>query len=225
MWDAPTRVFHWLLALCFTGAYLTSESSRLLAVHLTLGYTMVGLVTFRLVWGLIGTRYARFSNFVRGPQAVTRYASKLMHGHSVHHTGHNPLGAVSIVLMLLCSLAIIYTGWLYFNGGAHSLKEIHEATAGLMLTLVGIHVMGVLLGCVLQGENLISAMVHGRKHGQPKDSVRWSWWPVALLILSVVLGYWWLQWQAPPVSAPSQQSDYDQGERSKYGQRGDDDDD
>ena len=72
VWDVPVRVFHWLLVLSFTGAYLTAESERWRLLHNTLGYTVDGLVAFRLVWGLVGTRHARFSNFVRGPQAMLR---------------------------------------------------------------------------------------------------------------------------------------------------------
>lgn len=198
VWDAPTRVFHWLLALSFAGAYITSESDRLIGVHLTLGYTMVGLVAFRGVWGLIGTRYARFASFIRGPQAVTRYASNLMSGATEHHVGHNPMGAVSIVVMLLASLLVVYTGWVYLNNGAHSVKEIHEGVAGFLLVVVGIHMAAVLVGSLTQGENLIGAMLHGHKQGQAKDGIRWSWWPIALVVLAGVLAFWYLQWQAPP---------------------------
>jgi cytochrome b len=73
IWDAPVRVFHWLMALCFAGAYATAEGESWRLVHVTLGYTLAGLVAFRIVWGFIGTRHARFSSFVKGPQAVTRY--------------------------------------------------------------------------------------------------------------------------------------------------------
>ena len=73
VWDAPVRVFHWLMVLSFAGAWLSAESERLRLVHVSLGYTMAGLVVFRLVWGLIGTRHARFGSFVRGPGAVKRY--------------------------------------------------------------------------------------------------------------------------------------------------------
>ena len=78
VWDAPVRAFHWLMVLCFTGAYLTSESEAWRLIHVTLGYTMAGLVASRLVWGLIGTRYARFTSFVRGPQAVAHYVRTLL---------------------------------------------------------------------------------------------------------------------------------------------------
>ncbi len=197
VWDAPTRVFHWLLALSFAGAYATSEGRGLMGVHLTLGYTMVGLVVFRVIWGLVGTRYARFASFVRGPAAVARYASSMLSPKAEHPVGHNPLGAVSIVLMLLCTLVIVYTGWVYFNGGVHALKSLHEGAAALMATVVGVHVAGVLFASMMQRENLAHAMLNGHKQGRPEQAIRWSWWPVALLVLAGVLGFWWLQWQSP----------------------------
>ena len=85
VWDAPVRVFHWLMVLSFAGAYLSAESERWRLLHVTLGYTFGGLVAFRLVWGLVGTRYARFANFVRGPQAVLTYLRSLRKGQPQHH--------------------------------------------------------------------------------------------------------------------------------------------
>jgi cytochrome b len=81
VWDAPVRVFHWLMVLSFAGAYLTAESERWRLVHVSLGYTMAGLLVFRILWGLLGTPYARFSSFVRGPAAVARY----LRGHAERH--------------------------------------------------------------------------------------------------------------------------------------------
>lgn len=231
VWDAPTRVFHWLLALSFAGAYATSESDRLMGVHLTLGYTMVGLVAFRLIWGVIGTRHARFASFVRGPVAVARYASEMLSFKPKTSVGHNPLGAVSIVLMLLSTLAIVYTGWVYFNGGSHSVKEIHEAAAGFMLVVVGVHVAGVIYASLTQGENLIGAMWSGYKQGLTKDKIRWSWWPLALLLMCCVLGFWYLQWQNPVVStqrgsayAHDGHGDHQSGNRVQHSWRSGDDD-
>jgi len=224
VWDAPTRVFHWLLALSFAGAYATSEGRGLMGVHLTLGYTMVGLVAFRVIWGLIGTRYARFSNFVRGPATVARYASDMLSPKADHSVGHNPLGAVSIVLMLLCTLAIVYSGWVYFNGGVHALKSLHEGAAALMATVVAVHVAGVVLASLMQGENLVRAMFNGRKQGRPEQSIRWSWWPVAVLVLAGVLGFWWLQWRAPnAIGLGSNMSSQNTGQWADNWRGGDDD--
>lgn len=200
VWDAPTRVFHWLLALCFAGAYLTSDFDRLLAVHLALGYTMLGLVAFRLAWGLIGTRYARFANFICGPKEVARYAGHLLSFKAEHPVGHNPLASVSIVLMLLSTLIIVLSGWLYFSGGPKLIKEFHEGAAAFMLAVVAVHVAGVLFASLMERQNLARSMLNGYKLGGAEQAIRSTWWPVAALVLAGVLGFWWLQWQNPPVT-------------------------
>lgn len=202
VWDAPVRVFHWLMVLSFAGAYLTAESERWRMLHISLGYTMAGLVAFRIVWGLIGTRHARFSDFVRGPAAIARYVSGMLRGEPKHHVGHNPLGALAIVALLGLTLAIAASGWAVFNdAGGEWLEGVHEFAANAMLAVVGIHIAGVLLASKLGRENLIVSMFTGRKVGPPEDGVRSAWRSVAMLMLVAVLGFWWLQWQSPPVGA------------------------
>ena len=199
VWDAPVRVFHWLMVLSFFGAYLTAESERWRLVHVTLGYTMGGLVTFRIIWGMIGTRYARFSNFIRGPAAVVRYVKSLLKGQPEHTIGHNPAGAVAIVLLMVLSVLIVASGWAIFNEiGGNLLSELHEVTGNLMLLVVGVHVAGVAVSSWLHRENLVRAMVTGEKEGAPVDGIRWTWWPVAIMMGVAVLGFWWLQIQSAP---------------------------
>jgi cytochrome b len=196
VWDAPVRVFHWLLVLSFFGAFVTAESEYWRLVHVTLGYTVGGLVVFRLLWGLVGTRYARFARFVRGPAAVGRYLGALLRGRPEHHVGHNPAGALAIVLLLLLSVATVATGWAIYNDiGGHWLEELHEGAANFMLGVVGVHVAGVALASWLHRENLVRAMLNGKKDGAPSQGIRWSWWPLALLLLAAVLAFWFLQWQ------------------------------
>jgi cytochrome b len=195
VWDAPVRVFHWLMVLSFTGAYLTGESERWRLLHVTLGYTMGGLVGFRIVWGLIGTRYARFSNFVRGPAAVARYLGGLMRGRPERNLGHNPAGALAIIALLGLTLALTASGWAVFNDvGGDWLEQVHEGTASVMLAVVGAHIAGVLLTCWLHRENLICPMVNGHKRGQPEQGVHSAWRTVAVLMWLAVLCFWWLQW-------------------------------
>jgi cytochrome b len=199
VWDAPVRVFHWLMVLSFFGAYLTAESERWRLVHVTLGYTMGGLVAFRIIWGLMGTRYARFSNFIRGPAAVMQYVKSLLKGQPEHTIGHNPAGAVAIVFLMLLSVVIVATGWAIFNEiGMSILSELHEVASNLMLLVVGVHVAGVAVSSWLHRENLVRAMVTGQKEGEPVDSIRWTWWPVAFMMGVAVLGFWWLQIQSAP---------------------------
>ena len=199
VWDAPVRVFHWLMVLSFAGAYLSAESERWRLLHVTLGYTLGGLVAFRLVWGLAGTRYARFANFVRGPQAVLTYLRSLRKGQPQHHLGHNPAGAVAIVLLLLASVAVVGSGWaIYTDVGGEWLSELHDIAANSMLLVVAIHVAGVLVASRLHRENLVRAMVTGQKNGAPADGIRRPWAALAVLLVLAVLGYWWLQWQSAP---------------------------
>jgi cytochrome b len=199
VWDAPVRVFHWLMVLCFAGAYLTAERERWRLVHVTLGYTMAGLVAFRLVWGLVGTRHARFANFVRGPAAVARYARSLFAGRPEPGIGHNPMGALAIIALLGLTLAVTAAGWATFNElGGDWVEEFHEVAANLMLAVVGVHVAGVILGSRLHHESLVAAMITGRMRGNPEDGVRRAWHGLAVLMLVTVLGFWWLQWQSAP---------------------------
>jgi cytochrome b len=210
VWDLPTRVFHWLLALSFAGAYLTAESERWRLVHVTLGYTVGGLLVFRLLWGLVGTRHARFASFVRGPAAVLRYLRSLVAGRPEHHTGHNPAGALAIVALLALGGLLVLTGWSTYNDvGGEWLEDLHEGVAGVMLAVVGVHVGAVLLSSVLHHENLVRAMVSGRKQGAPQDGIRRAWRVLGVLLLLAVLAFWAEQWRTAPRAGAQYSEDYD----------------
>lgn len=207
VWDAPVRVFHWLIVLCFAGAYLTAESERWRLVHVSLGYTMAGLVGFRIVWGLLGTRYARFASFVRGPKAVARYIGTMASGRPEHHTGHNPAGALAIVALLMLALGTTAAGWATYNDwGGHWLEEAHELGANLMLGVIGVHVAGVMLASWRHRENLVASMVTGRKTGRPDEAIRSAWRSVAAIMLIAVAGFWWLQWHSPSAAGAGTQA-------------------
>lgn len=199
VWDAALRVFHWLMVVCFAGAWLTAESERWRLVHVTLGYTMAGLLGFRVFWGLVGPLHARFASFVRRPSAAARYVRAALRGRPEHHTGHNPAGALAIMALLVLTFAVAATGWANFNDlGGPWLEEVHEAAASLMLAVVGVHLAGVVVGSWLHRENLVRAMVTGRKLGTPQEATRSAWRSVAALLLAGVLGFWVLQWQTGP---------------------------
>lgn len=199
VWDAPTRLFHWLMVLSFAGAYITSEGERWRLVHVTLGYTMGGLLAFRIVWGLVGTRYARFSNFVRGPQAVMAYLRSLHDRSPQHFIGHNPAGAVAIVLLIVTGTVIVASGWATYNEvGGEWLSELHEMAGNAMLLIVGAHIAGVAIATYLHRENLARSMVTGTKIGIPSQGVRAARWTVAFVMALCVLVFWWLQWQSAP---------------------------
>jgi cytochrome b len=195
IWDAPVRVFHWLMVLSFAGAYLTAESERWRLVHVTLGYTMAGLVAFRVLWGVVGTRHARFSSFVRGPAAIARYLRSLVDGRPEHHAGHNPAGALAIIALLGMTMVVTAAGWATYNEvGGGWLEELHEGAANVMLSIVAVHVAAVLLASWLHRSNLIGAMVTGRRTGNLQEGVRSAWRSIALLMLIAVMGFWWAQW-------------------------------
>ena len=200
VWDAPVRVFHWLMVLCFTGAYLTSESEIWRLVHVTLGYTMVGLVAFRMVWGILGTRYARFGEFVRSPYRVAHYLRGLAQGQPAHFLGHNPLGALSILAVLALALGIGASGWAGYNELAGEwVAELHEGIANTMLLVIGVHVAGVVLSSRMHKVNLARAMITGHKAGPVDEGIHSAWWSLAVLLLIAVGCFWWLQWRSVPV--------------------------
>lgn len=173
VWDLPTRIFHWLLVASFIVAYATSESEKLRDWHMVSGYLLAGLILFRIMWGFVGTKYARFLEFIRSPAAVLDYVNGLFSKEPKHYIGHNPAGAVAIVLLLTCGLGMGMTGWMLFNDlGGSFVEQGHEALASIMVTIVIIHVCGVLLSSILHNENLIRAMLSGYKFGDKSLGIK-----------------------------------------------------
>lgn len=209
VWDIPTRVFHWLLVACFVAAWLSAESERLRDIHVLSSYVLLALIGFRLVWGLVGSRYARFSEFVRGPSAVLAYLRGLMQGHPPAFTGHNPAGALAIVALLGLGVASGVTGWLAFNEiGGEAVAESHETVANAMLALVFLHILAVVISSLLHGENLVKAMLTGYKSGTSGTGIRHAHGVVALLLVVGLAAFGWalVQGKLPalwdPISAP-----------------------
>ncbi len=191
VWDLPVRVFHWLLAASFAGAFLTAESEHWRNLHVMLGYTLLGLILFRLVWGFAGSRHARFASFVAGPAAVWRYLRSLISGDPEHHVGHNPAGALAIVALLGLGVLTAATGWaVYSDVGGEWVEEVHEGAAYAMLAVVGLHVAGVLVSSVLHRENLVAAMISGRKPGAPDQAIRSRHRLLGVLLLGAVVAFW-----------------------------------
>lgn len=190
------------MVLCFAGAYVTAESEAWRLVHVTLGYTMAGLVVFRLVWGFAGTRYARFSSFVRGPVETWRHLLGLR-GKRERHAGHNPAGAMAILALLALTAVVAATGWATFNDvGGKGFEEVHEVVANGMLALIGLHVAGVQWASWRTRDNLVRAMVTGRKPAGSVQGIPSGRLGIAALLLAAVLGFWWLQATSPPARVP-----------------------
>lgn len=194
VWDWPVRLGHWLMVGGFIVAWLTSESETFRLLHVISGATVLAVAAFRLPWGFIGSRYARFVDFVRGPRAVKDYAAGLLKLEPAHHVGHNPAGGWAIVLMLGLGILTGLSGWANYNDiGGGLLEEVHEGLAVTMLAVVAIHVAGVLTGSLMHGENLVRAMLNGRKQGTPEDAIR-SARPLAAAVLLawVAAAGWWI---------------------------------
>ncbi len=229
VWDLPTRWFHWLLALSFAGAWITGDSERYRDLHVMLGYTLLGLIAFRLVWGFAGTRYARFADFAYSPAQVVNYIKSLLSRQPAHFPGHNPAGAVTIFLLLALGIVSGVSGWLAYNEiGGEWWEEGHELFSNLMLAVVGIHIAGVIVSSVLHRENLARAMVTGYKQGEPDEAIRKKSGMAAVLLLAAVAGFWGLWFNGKLdslVSGRASAQAEDGGENGNYRKGRNDDDD
>ena len=175
VWDIPTRMFHWSFAGSFIVAYLTAESERWRDVHVIAGYALAGLLVFRLLWGFIGNRYSRFSDFWPSIAKLKSYLGSLFTRRPQHFVGHNPAGAVAIFALLALGTVTAASGWISYSemGSvrlAHWMEEIHEGAANAMLAVVGIHLAGVVVSSWLHRENLARAMVNGWKPRLPRPA-------------------------------------------------------
>lgn len=191
VWDIPTRLFHWLLATSFAGAFLTAESERYRDIHVMLGYTMLGLIAFRLLWGFAGSRYAKFRSFLFRPAETAAYLGSLLKARPERHVGHNPAGSVAVFTLLALGLGCGVTGVILLQDtGGDMLEELHEMAAYAMLTVVGLHMAGVVLSSILHRENLVRSMITGLKSGLPGEGIRRAHaWP-GVIMLAVVVVFW-----------------------------------
>lgn len=194
VWDWPVRIGHWLLVGAFALAWLTGDSESWRLVHAFAGGTVVGVIVFRLLWGVIGTRHARFASFVRGPGGVRDYLLGLVSGRPLHTAGHNPAGGWAIVALLALGLLTGASGWLTYNEvGGEWFEEVHEAMASLMLGVAVLHVAGVVVSSLAHRENLVRAMLTGMKHGTPAEAIRGARpWAVPMLLACAAACAWWL---------------------------------
>lgn len=189
VWDAFVRVFHWSLVIAFFVAYISEPEDAGLALHVWAGYFVGGLVMMRVIWGFLGTRHARFSDFAYGPFRALAYLGDLARGRSKRYLGHSPAGAWMVFLLLIGLAATVLTGLSVLATEKHEgplasllassseralaskesesgddlLEEIHETLANALLGLVVLHLLGVVVASVSHRENLIRAMVTGRK--------------------------------------------------------------
>lgn len=191
VWDVPTRVFHWLLVVSFAGAFLTAESERYRDIHVVLGYTLLGLIAFRLMWGFVGSRYAQFRSFLFKPGEIAAYVASLLKAKPEHYAGHNPAGSVAVFALLALGITSGVTGVLIFQDvGGDVLEELHDLVSYGMLVVVGLHVAGVLISSVMHRENLVRAMITGLKSAKPNEGIRRTHAWLGVIMLAAAVTFW-----------------------------------
>ncbi len=168
VWDPLVRVFHWSLVIAFSVAFYTHASEWNRLIHVRAGYIAGFLLLARIVWGLMKTGYASFKKFPLNPVWAVKYGDRLLHGHAKRYIGHNPAGALIIYAMLALGLIAVGSGWLVYNEGwlidqPEFLQAVHHYSTWGWLILVAVHVLGVIAESILHKDNLILAMITGRK--------------------------------------------------------------
>jgi cytochrome b len=164
VWDPFVRVFHWSPVITFVVAWATGD--ELQSVHETTGYVIVGLLVSRILWGLVGSTHARFSDFVYRPSAVISYLVDMGRLRARRYLGHNPAGGAMVLALLIMLAATCTTGIMMTTApfwGAEWVEELHELAANLTVLLVGVHLAGVAFASLEHRENLVKAMISGRK--------------------------------------------------------------
>lgn len=187
VWDAPTRVFHWVQVLAFAGAYLTSDSEKYRDIHVALGYIMLGLIAFRLLWGFIGTRYARFSSFLFKPGEIVTYLMSLFRRKADHYLGHNPAGSISVWLLLGLGMFLCVTGVLALQDDASdAVIEMHGIATDIMLVIIALHIAGVFVSSFLHRENLVRSMITGSKPSESEAGIpkSYNWLGILMLVIA-----------------------------------------
>ena len=169
VWDRFVRLFHWSLVASFFVAYFSTESIGW--VHKGFGYATLALIAARLVWGFIGSHHARFVNFVPGPRKLLRYLGALLRGREPRHLGHNPAGSVMILFLLAMVSTIGISGWMmtldaFWGNG--TVETVHVSSVDITLIAIAIHVLANLYGSLHHRENMIGAMITGRKRELPE---------------------------------------------------------
>ncbi len=178
VWDVLVRIFHWSLVTSFAVAYLTEDDYQ--DVHVIAGYVILGLIIFRLFWGFIGSRYARFSSFVVMPSTALSYIKDIKNHSAKRYIGHNPAGAMMVLALIFSLLMTTVFGLMLYGAEefsgplagvmmevskstAHDIEEIHEFFANFTLFLIVLHILGVISASYQHKENLVVSMLNGKK--------------------------------------------------------------
>ena len=191
IWDLPTRLFHWLLVAACTAAFVfalaSPEQSRAFDIHMLCGMLLLPLMLFRLLWGVAGSRYARFKSFLYNPLEAFKYVSATFSGRAEHHPGHNPAASYAIAAMLVLTLGTVISGLLI--PGNKIFEDLHEAVSYSLLGVIGMHLLGVLVHTVVKRENVVFSMLSGNKMAPAGVGIPSSHLLVGLLLLAM-MGSW-----------------------------------
>lgn len=170
VWDPLVRILHWTLALaCIANLSLLRDADEL---HEYAGYAALAAVAIRILWGVIGSRHARFEDFIPGPRRLVSYCAQLLRGREPRYLGHNPAGAFMMMLLILLVVMTGLSGWMMGTDrfwGVEWVETLHETAANLILACAVLHVIGAVVESVRHRENLILSMITGRKRA-PKGS-------------------------------------------------------
>ncbi|NHA14232.1 cytochrome b/b6 domain-containing protein [Thioalkalivibrio sp. XN279] len=210
VWDLPVRLFHWALVALVATAWASAEAGWM-EVHFYAGYAIATLLLFRIAWGLVGPRYARFASFLTGPRTVLAYLRGWLDGGAHEPAGHTPAGGWMIIVLLALLLLQVASGMLNSHDGLDAgpwywaasadLRDIaedtHETVFNILLAAAAVHIVAVLLYLVRPGINLVAAMFSGRKQTR-EPAIPGSRLPLALLLLAAAAaGVWYLVSSAP----------------------------
>lgn len=205
VWDLPVRIFHWSLVILISVSLYTGFDGGFFVMdyHLLSGYAILALVLFRILWGILGSRNARFTSFVKGPGTIVAYVRSLKAGYK-SHIGHNPVGALSVVAMLLALTIQVVTGLFASNEDlmldaplAHLLSSrmsremtwIHKLNLWVVIGLVGLHIAAIGWHHLFHKDNLVRPMFTGWKPLPEDTDAERNNWLLALVLLGVVSGF------------------------------------
>lgn len=164
VWDPLVRIFHWSLVGLFAFSYFTGDEWK--KAHVYSGYAIIGLIAIRVIWGLVGSRHARFADFIYSPRTVLAFLIDTMRMRAKRYLGHNPAGGMMVVALLLTVSAIAATGYMMTTDafwGIEWVEDVHEGAVNVALGLVALHILGVILASLEHRENLVRSMLTGRK--------------------------------------------------------------
>lgn len=174
-YDFPTRIFHWCFALLFVGAFLISKTvddeSVTFSYHMLLGIILAGVAFLRIIWGIVGSKYARFTSFELNPLSLIEYGKAIFTGKTKLYPGHNPASSWAAILMILFSLGLAFTGiQMAQNNNKEFYEEIHEFLSHAFLFTAIAHVLGVVFHTIRHKEMIGLSMVHGEKSTDESQS-------------------------------------------------------